>query len=194
MHRLIIFTSLMAMATHSSAYCFSEAAQEYNIPEELLRAIAKVESGGRQSAVRLPGVAGNVDRSTDYGLMQINSSWLPTLSKFGINKQVLLEDACMNVKVGAWILADNVDRHGYGWEAVGAYNAGCKGLSKKRCAQLRNTYSNKVYSALKKSPTEVFSNQDSPTYKTSINKVSGFDMDNQSTGISTVRFAMGGNQ
>jgi soluble lytic murein transglycosylase-like protein len=150
MKRVIFFILSSALSGTASAYCFAEASKEYNIPETLLRAIAKVESGGRQDAIRLPGVAGNVDRSTDYGLMQINSVWLPKLSRYHIDKKVLLEDACINVKVGAWILAGNIDRLGYGWEAVGAYNAGCKGISKQRCAQLRNTYTNKVYKALKK--------------------------------------------
>jgi len=34
-----------------------------------------------------------------------------------------LIDACTNTFIGAWILADNIFRMGYRWEAIGAYNA-----------------------------------------------------------------------
>lgn len=54
--------------------------------------------------------------------MQINSGWLPTLKRYGIDKRSLF-DACTNTYVGAWILAQNVSKLGYNWRAVGAYNA-----------------------------------------------------------------------
>ena len=71
--------------------------------------------------------------------MQINSSWLPTLASHGINEHHLF-DACTSIHVGAWILAGNVSRLGYTWEAVGAYNA--------RSAPLRRAYAHKVHREL----------------------------------------------
>ena len=59
--------------------------------------------------------------SRDIGLMQHNSSWLPTLAGHGIAEHNLF-DACTSIHVGAWILAGNVSRLGYTWEAVGAYD------------------------------------------------------------------------
>ena len=64
--------------------------------------------------------------------MQINSSWLPTLAGHGIAEHHLF-DACTSIHVGAWILAGNVSRLGYTWEAVSAYKA--------RSASLRRSYS-----------------------------------------------------
>ena len=44
------------------------------------------------------------------------------LMSFGIGRDQLF-DPCINTYVGAWILAQNISRLGYGWDAIGAYNA-----------------------------------------------------------------------
>jgi soluble lytic murein transglycosylase-like protein len=54
--------------------------------------------------------------------MQINSSWLKTLGRYGVTGESLFKP-CVNADVGAWILADNFRRMGVTWDAVGAYNA-----------------------------------------------------------------------
>lgn len=102
--------------------CLQQAAQFHRVAYPLLRAIAEQESGFNPLAVRKPYAAGNLDASTDYGLMQINSSWLPKLSRWGITKQSLF-DPCVNAHIGAWILASNFRHMGVNWTAVGAYNA-----------------------------------------------------------------------
>ncbi len=56
--------------------------------------------------------------------MQINSRHLPALARFGITEQHLITQPCTSVMVGAWILAGFIRDKGYGWQAVGAYNAG----------------------------------------------------------------------
>lgn len=114
--KLIALPFLIIYTNDVNAYCFREASERYNIPEKLLRAIARVESGMNPSAVNKN--AG----SEDIGLMQINSGWLPVLRRFGIGRNNLW-NPCTNVHVGAWILAKNIETYGYTWEAVGAYNA-----------------------------------------------------------------------
>lgn len=96
--------------------CWDEAAARYRLSSELLYAIARTESGLDPTAV-----GHNRNGSRDIGLMQINSAWLPTLASHGIGEHDLFEP-CTNIHVGAWILAGNVARLGYTWEAVGAYN------------------------------------------------------------------------
>ena len=64
----------------------------------------------------------NRNGSRDIGLMQINSSWLPTLLRYGIHETDLL-DACKNSYVGTWILASNIQQLGFNWNAIGAFNA-----------------------------------------------------------------------
>ena len=97
--------------------CMAKAAAHHRVDLNLLRAIAKVESGMNPKAV-----GRNSNGSTDTGLMQINDWWLPTLAKFGIKKSDLL-DTCTSAYVGAWILAKSIQQHGLTWRAVGAYNS-----------------------------------------------------------------------
>jgi len=123
-------------ALNASAACFDEAAERYQVPVVLLKAISTVESGGNPSARNV-----NKDGSHDIGHMQINSSWLPTLAKFNIDEKTLA-DPCINTHIGAWVLAHNIARLGLSWDAVGAYNA--KSPSK------RLVYAHKVARVLEK--------------------------------------------
>ncbi|WP_408580787.1 lytic transglycosylase domain-containing protein [Burkholderia cepacia] len=137
----IAFVALVAISGTARADCFAEAAQEYAVPEWLLRATAQVESRMKPDAQN-----GNSNGSVDYGLMQINSSWLPTLAKYGISRDSLF-DACTNVRVGAWVHRQNIDRLGWSWDAIGAYNVGCGSLDAAECARRRRIYADKIYSA-----------------------------------------------
>ncbi|RAR50487.1 UNVERIFIED_CONTAM: transglycosylase-like protein with SLT domain [Acidovorax defluvii] len=101
----------------SQAACFDEAARRYHVPVELLKAISKVESNGNPNARNV-----NKNGSYDIGHMQINSWWLRTLDRYGIDEKTLL-DPCINTNIGAWVLAQNIARYGLTWNAVGAYNA-----------------------------------------------------------------------
>lgn len=116
--------------------CLSEAAARFSMPEDLLRAILLTESGGNCRAHN----KANANGTRDIGCMQINSSWIPVLrSRFGIDEADLFEP-CVNVAVGAWILAKNFKTHGRTWRAVGAYNA----VTESK----RVNYAWKVHSAL----------------------------------------------
>lgn len=59
--------------------CFEQAANRYGLNKRMLVAIARTESA------LTPHVIGprNQNGSYDIGMMQINSSWLPTLAKYG---------------------------------------------------------------------------------------------------------------
>lgn len=100
--------------------CWADAAERYNLPVDLLYAISRVETGNRSNLVS----GSNRNGSYDIGLMQINSRHLPRLAKYGITASDLLHNPCLNLHIGAWILAEFVARYGYTWQAIGAYNAG----------------------------------------------------------------------
>ena len=99
------------------ADCFDEAAQYQKVNPLILRAIAWQESHNRADAVNR-----NANGSTDYGVMQINSVHLPTLSKYGISQSTLMEP-CKNVYIAAWHLRQKMNKYGNTWAAVGAYHS-----------------------------------------------------------------------
>jgi soluble lytic murein transglycosylase-like protein len=127
---------LLALIRPAQAWCWSAAADRYHIDPLLLYSIAKVESGLNPQAT-----GRNHDGSYDIGLMQINSSHLTELSRFGITESRLRSEPCTAVMAGAWILARFVRQLGYGWMAVGAYNAG----SDPRRDALRQCYAMQVW-------------------------------------------------
>jgi soluble lytic murein transglycosylase-like protein len=137
--------ALLSWQTGHAESCWQQAAARFDVPPELLVAIAAVESGFDPRAKNMSHTART--GSTDLGLMQINSAHLPRLAQWGISPTQLL-DPCINVHVGAWLLAEIFSRLGRTWEAVGAYNAGCSQLKGSRCAAARASYAWKVYRQL----------------------------------------------
>lgn len=97
--------------------CFDAAGARYGVSPTLLAALAWQESGMNPSASHL-----NANGTSDIGLMQINSSWLPKLARHGVSERDL-RDPCVNIMVGAWILASNLREIGVGLQGLGAYNA-----------------------------------------------------------------------
>ena len=96
--------------------CFNTAAQYYQVPKEILTAIAYVESKFNPNEYNQ-----NKNGTYDIGLMQINSTWLPKLATVGISEQMLYEP-CQSIYMGAWVLAHNIKTYGLNWTAVQRYN------------------------------------------------------------------------
>jgi len=96
-------------------YCFNEAGVSYGVSSKILWAISRHESRHNPYAVHQ-----NKNGTYDYCHMQINSSWARVL---GSQSWSGLSNPCHCTKVGAWVLAGCIKRHGYSWEAIGCYNA-----------------------------------------------------------------------
>lgn len=142
--KLVLVGVALTTPLLAAGSCWTEASARYDIPVALLKAVARAESGFNAKAINV-----NENGSRDLGLMQINSSHLPTLRKYAITEQRLW-DPCTNLNVGAWVLADQFARHGRTWEAVGAYNASCRNRTPAECAKLRQRYAWRVANSMKK--------------------------------------------
>jgi soluble lytic murein transglycosylase-like protein len=112
------------------ADCFDEAARYQKVNPLVLRAIAWQESHNRPDALHK-----NDNGSTDYGLMQINSVHLPTLSQYGISTGTLMEP-CKNVYVAAWHLRQKMNKYGNSWKAIGAYHSETPALRDRYARQI----------------------------------------------------------
>ena len=127
----------------AQAFCFNEAGVRYKVDPLLLRSMATVESNLNPRAVGMNrNKAGRVT-SRDFGLMQINERQIPQLRTLGIisSEQDLLTNACLNVQIGAWILAKHLQQCGVNWQCLGSYNAGFAENNGAR----RMIYARKVY-------------------------------------------------
>ncbi len=124
----------------SEGACLQVSARYNRIPVDLLRAVHRQEAG------RVGGWHVNADGSVDYGVMQINSRWLPVLAPQGYIAPVLTYDACANIMAGAWILAQalewggawnhsGIDGRVY-WRAVGDYHSHTPRLNRAYAEQV----------------------------------------------------------
>lgn len=132
--RFVIVAMFAAGAWFASAParadCYDEAAKYQKVNPLVLRAIAWQESHNRPEALNK-----NANGSTDYGLMQINSIHLPTLSRYGITKDTLMEP-CKSVYIAAWHLRRKMDKYGNTWQAIGAYHSETPSLRDKYARQI----------------------------------------------------------
>ncbi|MGI4945027.1 MAG: lytic transglycosylase domain-containing protein [Janthinobacterium lividum] len=103
--------------------CLAFVSQLYDLPPRVLPSIQAVEGGG------IGVVHRNTDGSEDMGVMQINTTWLPTLARYSQQsipevRHQLLTSPCYNISAAGMIL------HGYLKEtggdlmqAIGNYNS-----------------------------------------------------------------------
>lgn len=128
---------LLAVSPASNAWCWEAAGQKYGISPLLLQAVSWQESRFNARAVN----NANRNGTSDIGLMQINSSHIPRLKELGvIRRKEDLFSPCLNIQVGAWILAQHFQQCGQNKNCLGSYNAGFSGAGQ----QARNVYANSV--------------------------------------------------
>lgn len=96
--------------------CINHAAKVFHVPATIIISVIKIEGGWKGAAIK------NKNGSYDLGVMQINSSWLPRLKKFGMTRNDVQFDPCVNVYIGTWILSKGLAT-GEGWQGVGNYHS-----------------------------------------------------------------------
>lgn len=141
--RTLLLLLLLTASSSASAFCFQAAGERYKIDPVLLEAIAVRESSLNPRATNVNRNKAGKALSTDYGVMQINSSHIPKLISMGVirSKDDLLNNACLNVQIGAWILAKHLKTCGVSWSCLGSYNAGFAENNEHR----RMFYARKIY-------------------------------------------------
>jgi hypothetical protein len=102
--------------------CALAAARRYHVHQELFLAVLATEGG------RVGQVVRNRNGSYDMGPAQINSIHLPELARLGISREQVINDGCLNLQIGAWLLARALDGQspsnpGEFWRRVGNYNS-----------------------------------------------------------------------
>ncbi|EEY6096747.1 lytic transglycosylase domain-containing protein [Escherichia coli] len=142
---LTIFTLsiLITKMSFASSACFNEAGTMFRIEPNLIKAIALVESNLKKDSIGKNRDKKNNIKSFDYGLMKINQMHIPMLKKRGIIKDErdLLDNPCLNIKIGTEILYKHFSRCGMTWQCLGTYNAGFAMDNQKKRLQ----YAQKIY-------------------------------------------------
>ncbi len=103
--------------------CMALVASIYHLPPRVLPAIQKVEGG------MVGTISHNTDGSDDYGVMQVNSRWLPALSAYtglpaATVRERLISHSCFNIAAGGAILRTYLDEtRGDLMLAIGNYHS-----------------------------------------------------------------------
>ncbi|OVZ88266.1 lytic transglycosylase [Yersinia kristensenii] len=134
---------MLALTGYARSFCFQAAGERYQVDPVLLEAMAVQESRLNPRAININRDKAGKALSTDYGVMQINSRHIPKLVSMGVitSKEDLLSNACLNVQIGAWILATHLQTCGVNWSCLGSYNAGFARNNEQR----RMIYAKRIY-------------------------------------------------
>ncbi len=122
--------------------CMALVASIYHLPPRVLPSIAIVEGGINGS------IDHNVNGSDDLGIMQVNTIWLPALSRYtglatSVVKTRLTNQPCFNIAAAGAILRTYLTQDdGHLMQAVGDYHS--------HTAPLNHAYQIKVVNAARR--------------------------------------------
>lgn len=117
--------------------CINEAALRYHVPAALIVSVMQVEKGRNGSASQ------NKNGTSDLGVMQVNTSWLPALKKAGYTREKVQFDPCINISVATWILARSIAKK-EGWQGVGTYHSATPIYNKIYREKVKKMYLNEI--------------------------------------------------
>jgi lysyl-tRNA synthetase class I len=98
--------------------CSIAAAQQYGLPANAILAVAEQEAGKPGQWVR------NTNGTFDLGALQFNTSYVRTLSKYGIQYEDVQAKGCYPYQLAAWRIRKHVqyDRGDF-WTRVANYHS-----------------------------------------------------------------------
>lgn len=98
--------------------CSVAAAIKFNIPANMLLAVAELENG------RAGKMSRNTNGTFDVGLMQFNTDYLATLEGFGVHMKDVAASNCYPFDLAAWRLAGHLARdRGDLWTRAANYHS-----------------------------------------------------------------------
>ena len=115
--------------------CINHSATTFQVPAALIVSVIKTEGGWNGAAIK------NKNGTYDLGVMQVNSSWISTLKKYGITQESLQFNPCTNVHAATWILAKAMSTK-EGWQGVGNYHSRTPSHNKRYREKVRSIYKN----------------------------------------------------
>ena len=104
------------------AQCVRQAARGHDWLEKTLRGLRAQEAGWLGAEVA------NTNGTHDLGPLQINTSWIPKISRLVGRPQAQVRywlrfDPCFNAEAARWIFLSSLAATGDYWKAVGAYHS-----------------------------------------------------------------------
>ena len=97
---IFVAASLSARAEGGAATvldCARQASERGGVPDVVMAVIIGTEGGWPGAEIR------NANGSHDLGVAQINTIHLPTFAAFGITREQLRDDACVNLAAAAYL-------------------------------------------------------------------------------------------
>lgn len=106
-------------AIYERVVCSVEAAAKYNIPANVMLAVAFQEGGKPGQAVL------NGNGTYDYGAMQINTAWLHELGKYNITAHDVSTSGCYPYELAGWRIRRHIVRDPGNdlWQKVANYHS-----------------------------------------------------------------------
>ncbi|MDR7926418.1 lytic transglycosylase domain-containing protein [Acidithiobacillus thiooxidans] len=98
-------------------HCYDAAAQYYQVPAIILKAIHRVEGGKRGDRIA------DANGTFDHGFMQINTCWKPLLHQEGWTMRFITQNDCANIFAAAWILRQHWNQTHNLWLSVADYHS-----------------------------------------------------------------------
>ncbi len=103
---------------HERVFCSISAAIKYEIPANILLAIAEIEAGKPGQWVK------NSNGSVDVGPLQFNTTYLRELKRYGISPQDVASAGCYPFDLAAWRVRQHI-KHDQGdvWTRAANYHS-----------------------------------------------------------------------
>jgi len=99
--------------------CVVQTLKQYQLPPDLFIGYMGQEGGRIGMANR------NRNGSYDFGVAQINSSWLKEIGRYGVTASDLQWDSCKSIWVSGWLMRRCLNKFaGDFWKGVGCYHVG----------------------------------------------------------------------